>query len=162
VKVDLGEHQLSFELGLSTLHTRLVEGSFPNYEQVIPKNNERRVLADRDGLSEGIRRVKISADRVTNQVRLKVGDNVLTLSASGTEGSRAEDELAVEYGGDELSIGFNHTYIEDILKHLTGENVVMALDRPDSAAIFLATEDPTTDPAQSPDLCLLMPLRLNE
>ena len=162
VKVHLGEHQLSFELGQTTIHTRLVEGSFPNYEQVIPKNNERRVICDRESLGEGIRRVKISADRVTNQIRFAVDGNALTLSASGTEGSRAEDELSVEYGGEEISIGFNHNYVEDILKHLATENVIIALDRSDSAAIFLPGEDTSLAVDESEDLCLLMPLRLND
>ena len=113
-------------------------------------------------MGEGIRRVKISADRVTNQIRFAVDGNALTLSASGTEGSRAEDELSVEYGGEEISIGFNHNYVEDILKHLATENVIIALDRSDSAAIFLPGEDTSLAVDESEDLCLLMPLRLND
>lgn len=162
VKVYLGEHQLSFELGPTTVHTRLVEGVFPNYEQVIPRTNERRVVCDRETLAGRIRRVKISADRVTNQVRFGLEANLLTLSASGTEGSRAEDEISVEYDGDPIVIGFNHTYVEDVLKHMKSENVILALDRPDSAAIFVPGDDPSGDVVASDDLCLLMPLRLNE
>lgn len=162
VTVYLSEHQLSFALGPTVVHTRLVEGAFPNYEQVIPKNNERRVVADREALAETVRRVKISADRVTNQVRFLVAPGSLTLTASGTEGSMAEDEVAIEYKGDPVAIGFNHAYVEDILKHLHTENVVMAMDRPDSAAIFVPGEDVTSEPTGSDDLCLLMPLRLND
>jgi DNA polymerase-3 subunit beta len=106
--------------------------------------------------------VKISADRVTNQVRFSLDTDLLTLSASGTEGSRAEDEIQVEYKGDAIMIGFNHTYVEDVLKHMKGENVLLALDRSDSAAIFVPGEDLTGDVFGSDDLCLLMPLRLNE
>ncbi len=162
VTIYLGEHQLSFQIGETTLHTRLVEGSFPNYEQVLPKNNNRRVVCDREALSDGIRRVKISADRVTNQVRFSVEAKRMTLSASGTEGSRAEDEVPVEYDGDPISIGFNHSYVEDILKHFKTENLILALDRPDSAAIFVPGDDSGTDVLGSDDLCLLMPLRLND
>ncbi len=162
VKIYLGEHQLSFEMGDTTVHTRLVEGVFPNYEQVIPKGNERRVVCDRETLAGRIRRVKISADRVTNQVRFGLDGTQLTLAASGTEGSRAEDELEVEYGGEPILIGFNHNYVEDVLKHMRGENLVIALDRPDSAAIFVPGEDAKSDVLASEDLCLLMPLRLND
>lgn len=162
VKVHIGEHQLSFEMGDTIVHTRLVEGMFPNYEQVIPKGNDKRMVCDRETLGERIRRVKITADRVTNQVRFELQDDRLGLSASGTEGSRAEDELAVEYKGEPMVIGFNHNYVEDVLKHMGGENLVLCLDRPDSAAIFLPGEDATRGIAEADDLCLLMPLRLND
>ncbi len=162
VTVYLGEHQLSFELGPTLVHTRLVEGAFPNYEQVIPRNNERRVICDRVLLAETVRRVKISADRVTNQIRFGIAPGAITLSAAGTEGSLAEDELAVEYAGDPLAIGFNHAYVEDILKHMRTEHVLMAVDRPDAAAIFVPGEDLKTEPSGCDDLCLLMPLRLND
>ena len=106
--------------------------------------------------------MKISADRVTNQVRFSMDKKTMTLSASGTEGSRAEDQVAIEYAGDAISIGFNHSYVEDILKHFKTENLVIALDRPDSAAIFVPGDDASVDILGSDDLCLLMPLRLND
>lgn len=162
VKVFLGERQLSFEIGDTLVHTRLVEGHFPKYEQVIPKNNGRRVVCDRLTLADRIRRVKISADRVTNQVRFELDGKVLGLSASGTEGSRAEDELLVEYDGDPVVIGFNHNYVEDVLKHMSAENVLLALDRPDTAAIFVPSDGAPDDVTASEDLSLLMPLRLND
>lgn len=161
-KVHLGEHQLSFELGDTVVHTRLVEGMFPKYEQVIPSGNERLVTCDRQTLADRIRRVKISADRVTNQVRFELEPGVLNLSASGTEGSRAEDQLTVEYDGEPLVIGFNHNYVEDVLKHLDAENVQIALDRPDAAAIIVPADPPPAKASDSDDLCLLMPLRLND
>ncbi|HKI82822.1 MAG TPA: hypothetical protein VKA63_00685, partial [Candidatus Krumholzibacteria bacterium] len=61
-----------------------------------------------------------------------------------------------------VSIGFNHGYVEDILKHFKTENLLIALDRPDSAAIFLPGDDPNAEILKSDDLCLLMPLRLND
>ena len=162
VKVFVGETQLSFEIGETVVHTRLVEGSFPNYEQVIPKGNQKHVICDRQTLADRVRRVKISADRVTNQVRFELDDGTMNLTASGTEGSRAEDQLAVEYGGEPLVIGFNHNYVEDVLKHLDSENVLIALDRADTAAIFVPAEGPIDDVTTCNDLCLLMPLRLND
>ena len=162
VRIHLGEHQLSFEMGDTVVHTRLVEGMFPNYEQVIPKNNQRLVTCDRQTLADRIRRVKISADRVTNQVRFELENGLLNLSAAGTEGSRAEDQLSVEYDGEPLVIGFNHNYVEDVLKHMDAENVQIALDRPDSAAIIVPADPAPTKASDADDLCLLMPLRLND
>jgi DNA polymerase-3 subunit beta len=162
VTVYVGETQLSFEVGNTTVHTRLVEGSFPNYEQVIPKKNTNHIVCDRQTLADRVRRVKISADRVTNQVRFEFEGPTMNLSATGTEGSRAEDQLSVDYDGDPLIIGFNHNYVEDVLKHLDCENVLIALDRSDTAAIFVPGDGPVEDVTDSDDLCLLMPLRLND
>lgn len=162
VKVYVGDTQLSFEIGDTVVHTRLVEGTFPNYDQVIPAGNDNHVLCDRQTLADRVRRVKISADRVTNQVRFELEKGSMNLTASGTEGSRAEDQLNVEYEGEPLVIGFNHNYVEDVLKHLGSENVLIALDRPDTAAIFVPAEGPMDDVRTSDDLCLLMPLRLND
>jgi len=162
VTVYVGETQLSFEVGNTTVHTRLVEGSFPNYEQVIPKGNSNHILCDRQTLADRVKRVKISADRVTNQVRFEFDGSTMNLTATGTEGSRAEDQLAVEYEGDPLMIGFNYNYVEYVLKHLESENIVIALDRADTAAIFVPSEGPIDDVTKSDDLCLLMPLRLND
>lgn len=162
VKIYLGEHQLSFEMGDTLVHTRLVEGVFPNYEQVIPKQNSQRMVCDRATLAERVKRVKISADRVTSQIRFELDGEIMTLSAAGTEGSHAEDEIPVEYSGKPLVIGFNHNYVEDVLRHLPGENVVVALDRPDSATIFVPGENADIDVLNTDQLCLLMPLRLND
>ena len=162
VKVYVGDTQLSFEIGDTVVHTRLVEGTFPNYEQVIPADNRNQVLCDRQTLADRVRRVKISADRVTNQIRFELEKDSMNLTASGTEGSRAEDQLNVEYDGDPLLIGFNHNYVEDVLKHLDSENVLIALDRSDTAAIFVPADGPMDDVRTSDDLCLLMPLRLND
>ncbi len=162
VTIYVGETQLSFEVGNTTVHTRLVEGSFPNYEQVIPKNNRNHIVCDRQTLADRVRRVKISADRVTNQIRFEFEGSVMNLTATGTEGSRAEDQLSVDYEGEPLVIGFNHNYVEDVLKHLESENIVIALDRADTAAIFVPAEGPIDDVTTSDDLCLLMPLRLND
>jgi DNA polymerase-3 subunit beta len=162
VKIYLGEHQLSFEMGDTTVHTRLVEGMFPNYQQVIPASNSERMICDRATLAERVKRVKISADRVTNQIRFELENDQMTLSASGTEGSQAEDEMTVEYQGKALMIGFNHNYVEDVLRHLDGENLVVALERSDAAAIFVPGDSAEVDVLDSDNLCLLMPLRLND
>jgi DNA polymerase-3 subunit beta len=113
-------------------------------------------------LAERVRRVKISADRVTSQIRFELDGTSMTLSAAGTEGSHAEDEIDVEYAGKPLVIGFNHNYVEDVLRHLPGENVVVALDRPDSATIFVPGDSADIDVLATDELCLLMPLRLND
>ncbi len=157
VEVFLGENQLSFRCGASVLHTRLLEGPFPDYRAVLPANNDKLAVVDREALAMAIRRVSITADRITSQIRLGLEKNRLELSAKGTDGSHAEDEIPVAYDGDALEIGFNYNYLQDILKNIRSDSVQLRLRDPQSAALV----EPFGDEKTAGDLlCLLMPLRL--
>jgi len=158
VEVFLGENQLSFRAGETLLHTRLLEGPFPDYNAVIPKGNDKNVTVERDALAQAIRRVSITADRITSQIRLGLEPKRLELSARGSDGSRAEDEVAVSYDEDAMEIGFNFSYLLDILKNVKADNIQLSLRDPQSAALIGPVgEDGEVDPRL---LCLLMPLRL--
>jgi DNA polymerase-3 subunit beta len=158
VAVFLGENQISFRAGGTVLHTRLIEGPFPDYDAVIPKDNEKLVTVDRDALAQAIRRVSITADRVTSQIRMGLESERLELSARGQDGSRAEDEIPVGYDGEAMEIGFNYTYLLDILKNVGSDTVQFALKDAQSAALIAPASD--TGEADPSLLCLLMPLRL--
>ncbi len=158
IAVFLGEKQLSFRAGGTVLHTRLLEGPFPDYNAVIPEGNDKLVTVDRDALAQAIRRVSITADRVTSQIRMGLESERLELSAKGQDGSRAEDEIPVGYTGEAMEIGFNYTYLLDILKNVGSDTVQLALKDAQSAALIApATDAGEADPSL---LCLLMPLRL--
>jgi DNA polymerase-3 subunit beta len=157
VEVFLGENQLSFRCGPSVLHTRLLEGPFPDYRAVLPANNDKLMVVDRESLAMAVRRVSITADRITSQIRLGLEKNRLELSAKGADGSHAEDEIPVAYDGDAFEIGFNYNYLQDILKNIRSENVQLRLRDPKSAALV---EPFGVDDASGDLTCLLMPLRL--
>ena len=155
-EVHFTDNQLSFRLGDTVLHTRLLEGPFPDYTAVIPQSNNLNMTVDREAFMNAVRRVSITADRVTSQIRLGVESGRLELTATGTDGSRAEDELPVSYDGEAMEIGFNYTYLIDILKNIESDTVKLAMKDSQSAAL-LSPEDG----GQGDDLlCLLMPLRL--
>lgn len=157
VGVHVGSNQLSFEIGETTLHTRLLDGQFPDYTAVIPKDNDLLMTADRESLIASVRRVSITADRITSQVRIGLDKQNMELSAVGADGSRTEDQLAVGYDGTPLEIGFNFTYLLDVLKNIRSDNIQMSLKDPQSAALIT----PVGDSESGDDLlCLLMPLRL--
>lgn len=158
IEVFLGENQLSFRAGSTLLHTRLLEGPFPDYNAVLPKGNDKFVSVDREALAQAIRRVSITADRITSQIRLGLESERLELSAKGSDGSRAEDEVPVGYDDDAIEIGFNYTYLMDILKNMKVDTVQMQLRDGQSAALLM----PMTEEGEADEslLCLLMPLRL--
>ena len=91
----MGENQLSFRAGSTVLHTRLLEGPFPDYNAVIPKDNDKDVTVDKADFTQAIRRVSITADRITSQIRLGIEAGRMELTARGTDGSQSEDEIAV-------------------------------------------------------------------
>ena len=157
VTVFMGDNQLSFRAGGTVLHTRLLEGPFPDYNAVIPKDNDKLVTVDKSEFAQAIRRVSITADRITSQIKLGIESGRMELTAHGAEGSQSEDEVAVSYDGDALEIGFNYAYLQDILKNLRSDTVVLSLRDSQSAALFR----PVTDEGDETGVvCLLMPLRL--
>ncbi len=153
----MGENQLSFRAGNTVLHTRLLEGPFPDYNAVIPKNNDKDATIDKSDLSQAIRRVSITADRITSQIKLGVESGRMELTARGTEGTTAEDEISIAYEGEAVEIGFNFSYLQDILKNIKADSVVLSMHDAQSAALI----KPVTDEGiETGLLCLLMPLRL--
>ena len=157
VTMFMGENQLSFRAGPTVLHTRLLEGPFPDYNAVIPKDNDKDLTVDKADFAQAIRRVSITADRITSQIRLGIENGRMELTAQGTEGSQAEDEIAVSYEGEAMEIGFNYSYLQDILKNIRAETIILSLKDAQSAALI----KPVTDEGEETGLlCLLMPLRL--
>ncbi len=157
VSIFVGGSQLSFRAGSTVLQVRLLEGPFPDYQAVLPKDNDKHVTIDKADFAQAIRRVAITADRVTSQIKLGIEAGRMELTARGTEGSTAEDEIQVSYQGDPIEIGFNYSYLQDILKNLQAESVVLSLKDSQSAALLKPVHDTGEDMGV---LCLLMPLRL--
>lgn len=135
------------------LSSKLVEGQFPNYEQVLPRGLPRRLGVAREPLMAALRRVSVLADDRTRPVRLTLGPGRLRLTASSQELGEAEEVLPAECAGEELAIVFNARYLLEALAPLESEQVVMELRDPLSAAVVRgATEEGS--------LCVIMPMRI--
>lgn len=153
----LGDTQISFRAGDTVLHTRMIEGPFPDYNAVIPADNDKHLVVDRAEFNRAIRRVAITADRVTSQVKLSIEKGKMELTARGGDGSLAEDEIPVSYTGEPVEIGFNYGYLQDILKNIRTESIELSLRDQQSAALIKPVTEAGDDTGV---LCLLMPLRL--
>ena len=156
VEIARSDNHLGFRAGGTVVFTRLIEGPYPNYEQVIPKDNDRSCTVEKDSLASALRRVGVVASDQTHRVRLQFTGGTLKLSVSTPDLGEAQDEIAVTFDGDVLEIGFNATYLLEILKFMPTDEVRMTLKAPERAA----TLEPVgwDDPASY--LCLVMPLRL--
>jgi DNA polymerase-3 subunit beta len=156
IEVAKSENHLGFRSGGTQVFTRLIEGPYPNYEQVIPRENDKFATVDRKSLSSAIRRVGVVASDQTHRVRLSLGADSMKFSVSTPDLGEAQDEITAAYDGEELEIGFNANYLLELLKYMPTDEVRLSFKAPERAA----TVEPVgwDDPAAF--LCLVMPLRL--
>lgn len=147
-------NHLAFRSETRLVYTRLIEGPYPNYQQVIPTDNDRLATANRDELSSAIRRMAVVASDQTHRVRMTFTKNKLSFKVQTPDLGEAEEEMAIDYQGDALEIGFNANYLLEVLKYMPDEDVVLQFKAPERAATFMPASG-------APDyLCLVMPLRL--
>jgi DNA polymerase-3 subunit beta len=157
-EVQLGhaENHLGFQSPVATVLTRLIEGPYPNYDQVIPRDNDRYAIVNRANLTSALRRMAIVASDQTHRVRLAFNTAILRFSVQTPDLGEAQDEISVEYSGDPLEIGFNGMYLLETLRYMPTDDVKVTFKNPERAA--------TIEPANWADtakyLCLVMPLRL--
>ena len=148
------DNHLAFRSEQRVVFTRLIEGPYPNYEQVIPSDNDKEAVASREQLEAAIRRMAVVASDQTHRVRLSFEEGVLRFRVQTPDLGEAEDELPLDYQGETLEIGFNATYLLEILRYMTGDDVRITFRAPERAATFApASGEPNY-------LCLVMPLRL--
>ena len=147
-----------FEMGPTTVYSRLIDGNFPNYEQVIPKENPKIFTVKREELVAGLRRVAVLSDSVTRQVKMALKPEYVELSVSTADVGEGREKIAVEYRGEPLDIGYNAAYLLDALRTMSSPMVQMALNTPTSPGVITPV-----DQEKDEDLvCLIMPLRLPE
>jgi len=136
-----------------TLTVKLGEGQFPPYDQVIPKENDKIVVIEREILLEALRRVSIIASDKTCGIRLALGKGVLTIEADNPDLGKACEKLDVEYKGSALDIGFNARYFIDVLSEMSSKNVRLELGENLDPAVLRPGDD-------SDYLGVIMPMRL--
>ena len=157
VELKFGENQASFALknenGFSVLLiTKLIEGNYPNYRQVIPGEAKERIGVGREELVQALRRAEIMTSEKANSVKLAFGKNLLTITANSPEVGEARETMAINYKGKELAIAFNPRYLIDPLNALTEDEVFIEL---------IDELSPGVVKINGPFLYVVMPMRLN-
>jgi DNA polymerase-3 subunit beta len=138
------------------VYTRLIEGPYPPYDQVIPRDNDRVAIADKQALIGALRRMSIVASDQTHRIRMSFNAGMAKFSVQTPDLGEAQDELAVRYTGDPLDIGFNASYLLEILKFMPTDEVRLTFKAPERAA----TVEPEGWDSPAKFVCLVMPLRL--
>lgn len=164
IAISAQRNHIAFKLRIGqndvTVYSRLLEGPYPNYEQVIPKTNPKEVRVARIELREAIDRVSTHSDNITHQVRFSLRRGQVVLSVNTADVGAGEETVAANYDGEDLDVGYNATYLLDILKTIETENVLFRLNTQISAGIIVP--DGALSEKDEEILCLIMPLRLPE
>ncbi len=153
IEINAGNNMVEFKLDNTRLISRLIDDDFPNYRQVIPEDYEYRIEIDRKRLYNAVRRVALMADEKTRRLLVTIEDNKLIIKAEDSETGAGEEELEVDYKGDENTIAFNGDYLAAVLDHIDDEKVYFDLISPDSPGTFRPLDDNNY-------LYIIMPLRL--
>ena len=159
VKMTFDQKNVVFELSNSTLVCRLIEGAYPNYNVVIPQANPNKLLVDRVGLLNAIKRVAVCSNPTTNLIRLDISNNKVVLAAQDVNFSiSANETLACSYEGAPITIGFKSTFLVEILTNLETPTILVELADSTRAGVYKPVYD---DVQGSATLMLLMPMMIN-
>jgi DNA polymerase-3 subunit beta len=156
LEIARGDNHLGFRSPFTSVFTRLIEGPYPNYQQVIPKDNDKVAIADKVGLTSALKRMSVIASDQTHRIRLSFNQALLKFSVQTPDLGEATDELPVRYTGDPLDIGFNANYLLEILRYIPTDEVKITMKAPERAA----TLEPEGWSDAASYLTLVMPLRL--
>lgn len=159
VKVQFNETNASFNFEDTQLICRLIDGKYPNYEAVIPKENPNKLTIDRASLLSSIKRVSIFSSKTTHQVRLKMSGSELQISAEDIDfDNEAKERLNCQFNGEDMEIGFNSRFLIEMLSNLDTEEVNIEMSAPNRAGILTPA---TGNDDNEQVLMLVMPVMLN-
>lgn len=153
ITLSIGDNHIFSKIGNFKFTSKLIDGKFPDYNRVIPKGGDKVMIADREALRNMLSRASILSHENIRGVQLHLSSNQLQVFANNPEHEQAEDSLEVGYGGEELQIGFNVSYLIDVMNVLSSENVKLTMLNANSSALIESLNDDGT-------LYVIMPMRL--
>ena len=159
VAIEYNETNAKFVFDNVVLICRLIDGKYPNYDAVIPKENPNKLTVDRASFLNSTKRVSIFSSKTTHQIRLKMAGTELNISAEDIDyANKADERLNCDYQGDDMQIGFNSRFLTEMLSNLTSEEILIEMSLPNRAGI-LTPVDGNEDGEQI--TMLVMPVMLN-
>ena len=159
ISLAIGERFIIAQLQKDVIITKIIDEKFPDYDSVIPKENNKTFLINKQSLLGAIKRVSIFSNKSTHQVALSLKtDKSFVTTEDPEKSSKAKEQIVGDFKGDDIIIGYNSEYLKDIVSHVSGESVEIKLNNSVSAALF--EETPKRENVKT--LMLLMPIRLND
>jgi DNA polymerase-3 subunit beta len=145
-----------FKMGKSLMVVRLIDGEFPEYEQVIPKENDKKLVVRKEGIYGSLKRVSTMASERVEGVKFSLKKNLLELSSVHQDFGDAKEEMEVAYEGPSLEVGFNARYLMEALNVMETDEVLIELRDEGSPGVI----KPPSVPAPSNHVCIIMPMRI--
>jgi DNA polymerase-3 subunit beta len=159
VQIDFDDRNAIFTMENYRMICRLIEGRYPNYNSVIPQDNPHRATVDRQLLISALRRVSVFSSQASSLIKLQLDTDQIHISAQDVDFSTsAEEKLACQYSGKQMSIGFKSTFLIDILNNISSQDVVLELADPSRAGVIVPAEQTEDEDV----LMLIMPMMLND
>ncbi|MEX1012013.1 MAG: DNA polymerase III subunit beta [Balneolaceae bacterium] len=157
-ELTVSSDHVRFRSGNTIVITRLINEQYPNYESVIPRENDKVLRIDKDQMLATVRRVSIFSSSTTRQIRLELNPDKMTIRAEDLDmSSEAKETIACEYAEDSMEIGFNARYLADVLNNVDGDEVKFEFSTPNRAGIVKPAEESESEQM----LMLVMPVMLN-
>ena len=157
--LECNDSNAKFSFENTELICRLIDGKYPNYEAVIPKENPNKLSISRNQFLSSVRRVSIFSNKTTHQIRLKIAGAELNISAEDIDYSnKAEERLTCSYQGDDMQIGFNSRFLTEMLNNLNSDEVSLEMSLPNRAGILTPIDG--LDEGENVTM-LVMPVMLN-
>ena len=153
VHITLGANHIRAKTGDFTFTSKLVDGKFPDYERVLPRGGDKILIGDRQELRQAFQRASILSNEKYRGIRLILSEGLLKVMANNPEQEEAEEEMSMGYNGESMEIGFNVSYLLDVLSVLSGESVKITLSDPNSSALLEESES-------GDSTYVVMPMRL--
>ena len=153
VSVEISSNHIRITTAELRFTSKLIDGRFPEYSAVIPVGTDRHIKVDRGGFTQALQRASILSNEKYRGIRLIIRDSGLVLQAHNPEQEEAEETVPVQYEGDSLEIGFNVSYLLDVLGVLSGEQIKLSLSDPNSSALVEESEE-------GDSVYVVMPMRL--
>lgn len=153
IEIQLSETKIRFAFESVVLTSKLIDGTFPDYERVIPSDNDKTMEVDANSFAKAVDRVSTISTEKSRAVKLAISEGALVLSATSADQGSANEEVEISYGGAEMEIGFNSAYLLDITRQIEGDGARFTLKDAGSPTII-------QDVADSSALYVLMPMRV--
>ncbi len=147
------KNHAAFRINGLFMISRLIEGEFPNYENLVPMDNNKRLIINRDNLIYALRRVSLLADEKSRMVKFNINKNQLVLVSDSTDAGEAKEEIMAEYQQDEISIGLNARYVLEAVSAMDTDEVCFNLKGTDSSCLITSAQDEDYK-------CIVMPMRI--
>ncbi len=159
VKIEYNNTNVLFEFENIRMVCRLIDGKYPNYEAVIPANNNKKLTINRQQIMTAIKRVSIFSNQLTRQIRFSISGQELIMSAEDAElSNEAKERLSCSFAGEDIEIGFNSKFILEMINNMDSEEIIMEMSAPNRAALIF----PVNKNEGEEILMLVMPVMLNQ